>query len=289
MPSRAAEMVVRDASGDFDEPLVFSALDADVAGEIERAQAAAGRFVVSNARNHRMDPGVPLVVPEVNAEHLALLDAQDLGPGRIVTNPNCSTIGLVLALKPLADAFGVERAHVVTMQAISGAGLAGPTSFELFDNLIPFISGEEEKIESETQKILGDLNGDAIVPHAMRVSAQTTRVPVIDGHTETVSIGFEEIPSMDAVRGALAAFRGEPQRLELPTAPPAPIVCVDAPDRPQPRLDAERGRGMAITVGRIRRCAVLDLKLVALGHNTIRGAAGAAILNAELMVAGGIL
>jgi aspartate-semialdehyde dehydrogenase len=267
--------------------LVFSGLDAAAARDIEPAFAAAGHIVVSNARSFRMEPDVPLVIPEVNPDHLRLIDRQrrDRGwPGAIVTNPNCSTVVLAIVLAALRQ-FGISHVMVTTLQAVSGAGYPGVASLDIVGNVIPFISGEEEKMESETQKILGDLNGDAVAPHPMRVSAQTTRVPVIDGHTEAVSIGFQEPPSIAAVRDALAAFRGEPQRLELPTAPTAPIVCVDAPDRPQPRLDAERERGMAISVGRIRTCTVLDLKLVALGHNTIRGAAGAAILNAELMVA----
>jgi aspartate-semialdehyde dehydrogenase len=271
--------------------LVFSALDAAAAKDIEPAFAAAGHIVVSNARSYRMQPDVPLLIPEINGDHLALLEHQQAirgWKGAIVTNPNCSTVVLSIVLAALAR-FGLSRVMVTTLQAVSGAGYPGVASLDIVGNVVPFISGEEEKIESETQKILGTRNGHAVTPHSMVVSAQTTRVPVIDGHTEAVSMAFDRSPSPDDARAALASYRGRPQDLRLPSAPCSPIVCHDAPDRPQPRLDVERDRGMSIAVGRIRRCPVLDLKLVALGHNTVRGAAGAAILNAELMVAEGLV
>lgn len=271
--------------------LVFSGLDAGAATEIEPAFAAAGHIVVSNARSFRMDARVPLVIPEVNADHLALIphQRQERGwPGALVTNPNCSTVVLSIVLAALR-AFGITRVMVTTLQAVSGAGYPGVPSLDIVGNVVPYIHGEEEKIESETRKILGTIVDDGIVPHGMVVSAQTTRVPVLDGHTEAVSVAFDQPPSPTDARAALEEFRGRPQDLGLPSAPRAPVICLDAPDRPQPRLDVDRDRGMAITVGRLRACPVLDLKLVALGHNTVRGAAGAAILNAELMKVDGWL
>jgi aspartate-semialdehyde dehydrogenase len=271
--------------------ILFSALDAGAATEIEPAFAAAGHIVVSNARSYRMDADVPLVIPEVNSDHLNLIARQrrERGwTGAIVTNPNCSTVVLSIVLAALRR-FGLSRVMVTTLQAVSGAGYPGVPSLDILGNVIPWISGEEEKMESETQKILGTFERDAVSPHPMVISATTTRVPVIDGHTESISIEFEQRPSIDDVRAVLDAFRGRPQELQLPSAPPAPIVCLDAPDRPQPRLDVERGDGMTISVGRIRPCSILGTKLLALGHNTVRGAAGAAILNAEMMVAEGML
>jgi aspartate-semialdehyde dehydrogenase len=268
--------------------VVFSALDASVAGEIESAFAAAGHFVVSNARNYRMDPLVPLLIPEVNADHLHLLSEQqrDKGwKGGIVTNPNCSTIVLALALAPLR-AFDLQAALVSTMQAVSGAGYPGVPSLDILGNVVPYIGGEEEKIEIETLKILGKNYGRS--PHAAVISAHTNRVAVLDGHIMTISVQLGAKPTSADVIAAMKAFRGRPQQLELPSAPdPAIIVSTDA-SRPQPRLDADRGDGMAVSVGRVRDCKVLHTKFVALGHNTVRGAAGAAILNAELMAADGI-
>lgn len=267
--------------------LVFSALDAAAAQGIEIAFARAGHIVVSNARSWRMDPLVPLLIPEVNAGHLSLLEEQRRQKGwsgAIVTNPNCSTVVLAMALAPLR-AFGLQAAIVTTMQAVSGAGYPGVPSLDIVGNVVPGIAGEEDKMESETQKILGTSGA----PHPVVVSAHTNRVPVIDGHTEAVSVRLERPPSIEGVIEAFRSFRGQPQELKLPTAPPAPILYLDAPHRPQPRLDAERDGGMAVTIGRARRCPVLDLKFVALGHNTVRGAAGAAVLNAELMMAGGLL
>ena len=271
--------------------ILFSALDAGAAKDIEPAFAAAGHVVVSNARSFRMFADVPLVIPEVNPDHLSLIARQrrERGwTGAIVTNPNCSTVVLTVVLAALRK-FGISRVMVTTLQAVSGAGYPGVASLDILGNVVPAISGEEEKMESETQKILGTLERENVTPHSMVVSATTTRVPVIDGHTESVSIELEQRPSLEAVRAALESFRGRPQELRLPSAPPAPIVYMEAADRPQPRLDVERGNGMTVSVGRIRPCSILGTKLVALGHNTVRGAAGAAILNAEMMVAEGML
>jgi aspartate-semialdehyde dehydrogenase len=270
--------------------IVFSALDAAAADELEHAFAAAGHIVLSNARTHRMNPLVPLLIPEVNADHLSLLPAQRRGTGwsgAIVTNPNCATIVLAMALAPMR-AFDLRRVLVTTMQAVSGAGYPGVPSLDILGNLIPYIGGgEEDKIERETVKILGSDGGRSI--HAAIVSAQVNRVPVIDGHTMTVSVELGSRPTPDDVIAALRAFRGKPQTLGLPTAPDPPIVVMDDPARPQPRLDADLGNGMAVSVGRVRACPALTHKFVALGHNTIRGAAGASILNAELMKAEGLL
>lgn len=270
-------------------PILFSALDAAVADRVEAAYARLGHVVVSNARSHRMDPDVPLLVPEVNAEHLALLAGQSFGKGRILTNPNCSTIGLVLALKPLYDAFGLEAVSVVTMQAVSGAGIPGVPSMAILDNLIPLIGGEEEKLEQETLKILGRLSGAGLVEAEIRIGAACNRVPVIDGHTECVSVKLGRPAALAEVAEALRSFEGEPQRLRLPSAPARPIHLLEEQDRPQPRLDRGRDGGMATAIGRLRPCPLFDYKFVLLSHNTLRGAAGGSILVAELALAQGHL
>lgn len=290
-PDGVGELRVEACTPGRGPQLVFSALDAAAAGEIEPAFARAGHIVISNARSYRMDPLVPLLIPEINADHLALIPAQraERGwTGAIVTNPNCSTVVLAMALAPLRR-FGLRSVIVTTLQAVSGAGYPGVASLDILGNVVPGIAGEEEKIESETQKILGRLQAHTVTAHPVVVSAQTTRVAVVDGHTETIAASLETKPSIEDVIEALRSFRGRPQELGLPSAPADPIVWIDAPDRPQPRLDAERGGGMTVTVGRVRVCPVLGVKLVALGHNTIRGAAGAAVLNAELMQADGWL
>jgi aspartate-semialdehyde dehydrogenase len=270
-------------------PLVFSALDAAAAGPLEAALAARGHLVVSNARSHRMEADVPLVVAEVNPGHLALAEARAVTTGgAILTNPNCSTIGLVLALAPLVEAFGVERVSVVTLQAISGAGLPGVSAYALADNVIPFIAGEEEKLESEPLKIFGRLDAGVVQPATLRVSAQCNRVGVVDGHTLCVSVALARPADAEALRQAWRGFRGEPQRLALPSAPSQPIHDLgDEP--PQPRLHRDREGGMATLVGRLRPCPLLDYRFVALTHNTLRGAAGGSILLAELAVAKGLL
>ncbi len=266
--------------------LVFSGLDSSVATEIEAAFAQAGHVVVSNARNYRMEATVPLLIPEVNGDHLTLLDSQRAAKGwsgSIVTNPNCAVIVLAMALAPLRQ-FGLTTCAITTLQAISGAGYPGVASWDILGNVVPHIGGgEEDKVEAEPKKILGRLNGGAVEDHPVVVSATTTRVPVHNGHTGSISVALEQKPELDAIINAWSSFKGEPQRLDLPTAPPNPIVYLQEANRPQPALDANRDGGMTVTVGRLRRCPVLGYKFVALGHNTIRGAAGAAILNAELM------
>jgi aspartate-semialdehyde dehydrogenase len=272
--------------------LVFSGLDSSVAGEIEAAFAQAGHTIVSNSRNHRMEQTVPLLIPEVNADHLALLAAQRAAhgwKGQIVTNPNCAAVVLAMALAPLRQ-FGLKATTVTTMQAISGAGYPGVASWDILGNIIPYIGGgEEEKIETETRKILGCLRDGRVDPHELVISAQTTRVGVPNGHTGSISVRLDQRPPAEALIDAWRSFRGRPQQLKLPSAPPEPIVYLTEANRPQPSLDVDRGRGMTVSVGRLRPCPVLDYKFIALGHNTIRGAAGAAILNAELMHSEGLL
>jgi aspartate-semialdehyde dehydrogenase len=271
--------------------LLFSAMDASVATEIEQAFASAGHIIVSNSRNHRMDADVPLLVPEINADHLGLIPDQQRRrgwKGQIVTNPNCSTVVLVMALAPLKQ-FGIERVVVTTMQAISGAGYPGVASMDINANVVPFIGGEEEKMQQETQKILGDFSGTAIEALAAKVSAHCNRVPVVDGHTITVSVELKKKPSEEDLLRAWRSWRGIPQQKSLPSAPPCPVIYMREPDRPQPRRDVERENGMAVFIGRLRKCPVLDYKFVALGHNTVRGAAGAAVLNAEVMKSEGYL
>jgi aspartate-semialdehyde dehydrogenase len=288
IPDDAAGRIVEACTPGRGPRVVFSALDASVAGDIEQAFAAAGHFVVSNARNYRMDPLVPLLIPEVNPDHLRLVPEQQQSKGwrgAIVTNPNCSTVVLAMALAPLRQ-FDLTSVFVSTMQAVSGAGYPGVPSLDILGNVVPFIGGEEEKIESETLKILGESGGRR--PHAAIISAHTNRVAVIDGHIMTVSAALGTRPAIDEVITALREFRGRPQELALPSAPTPPIVVTMESTRPQPRLDADRGDGMAVTIGRVRPCKITHTKFVALGHNTVRGAAGAAILNAELMAAEGV-
>ncbi len=290
-PANVADQIVEECKPGNAPRLLFSATDAAVATEIERSFAQAGHVVVSNSKNHRMDQDVPLVVAEVNGDHLKLVPGQQRlrgWKGQIVTNPNCSTIGLVMALAPMKQ-FGITKVIVTTMQAISGAGYPGVASMDIMGNVIPFIGGEEEKMQIETQKILGDFAGDRIEPLAAKVSAHCNRVAVVDGHTEAVSVEFSAKPSVADLRKALESFRGVPQQRELPSAPAQPIIYMEEPNRPQPRKDAERERGMAAFVGRLRECPALDYKFVVLSHNTIRGAAGAACLNAELMHSEGML
>jgi aspartate-semialdehyde dehydrogenase len=291
MPDAVTDLTVEAAEPGRAPKLLFSALDAGVAGEIEQTFAAAGHIVVSNARNHRMDPVVPLLVPEINADHLRLLAAQRRQKGwrgAIVTNPNCSTVFLSMALAALRP-FAPTAATVTTEQATSGAGYPGVASLDILGNVVPFISGEEEKLESEPRKILGSLEGGRVELHPVRISAQTTRVPVVNGHTEMISVQLGQQPPQEDVREAFIRFCGRPQQLDLPTAPARPVIYLHEPDRPQPRLDVDREGGMTVFVGRLRPCPVLGYKFVALGHNTVRGAAGAAVLNAELMAAEGLL
>jgi aspartate-semialdehyde dehydrogenase len=269
--------------------IVFSGLDSSVAGDVETAFAKAGYIVISNAKNHRMDPTVPLLIPEVNPDHLELVKKQKFIPtahdkkGMIITNPNCSVIGLVMALKPLVDAFGVEAVQVVTMQAISGAGYPGVASLDIMDNVIPFIQGEEDKIETEPLKILGQLRGELIVPASMVISAQCNRVAVSDGHLACVSIKLRSKASAADVLHAWNTFTSVPQRLNLPMAPVKPLQYLDHQAHPQPKLHRHLDKGMSVAIGRLRECPLFDYKFAILSHNTVRGAAGAAILNAELL------
>jgi aspartate-semialdehyde dehydrogenase len=291
MPSTASDIIVSDSKPGSAPQLVFSAMDASVATEIERAFAQAGHMVVSNSRNHRMETDIPLLVPEVNPSHLSLCKQQKKNrgwSGMIVTNPNCSTIVLTMALAPLAQ-FGIERLIAATLQAVSGAGYPGVASMDIIANVIPFIGGEEEKMQQETQKILGGVENGQSIPLKAKVSAHCHRVPVVDGHTVATSVEFADKPSLAAARNAIETFRGLPQERNLPSAPVRPVIYMAEQDRPQPRRDASRERGMAAFVGRLRECPVLDMKFVACGHNTIRGAAGAAVLNAELMVSEGLI
>lgn len=292
-PSLVESLVVQPPFPPLDCELVFSTLPSGVARESESAFAAAGYPVISNSAALRMDPDVPLLIPEVNPEHLALLDRQGNGHnangGFVVTNPNCSTIVLTLALAPLHTHFGVEAVVATTMQAVSGAGYPGVASLDITDNVLPFIENEEEKIERETLKILGDYRDHKVSEAAMLVSAQCHRVNVSDGHTVAVRVKLGRRAETHEVRQAFETFTGIPQQLRLHSAPQRPIIVRDEPDRPQPRLDRDAGGGMSVTVGRIAPDRVLDYRFVALGHNTIRGAAGAAILNAELLIATGRL
>lgn len=292
LPDAVARLTIQRCAPPLAGRVVFSALDADIATEIEQAFARAGAFVVTNTKSHRMAPDVPLLIPEVNADHLPLIDAQRRGrgwPGAILANPNCSTAALVTALAPLHRTFGLERLFVSTMQAVSGAGYPGVASLDILGNVIPYIGGEEEKIEAETKKIFGTFDGAAIALEPVIVSAHTNRVPTLDGHLETVSAGFRSKPSVEEAIATLRAFQGDEVVRTLPSSPERPVEVDDRPDRPQTRLDLERGRGMTVTVGRVRPCPLLDLRLVLLGHNTIRGAAGAAVQIAELLKARGCL
>src|SRR5580693_2419828 len=293
IPEAACRLVVKSLVPRLDCDFVFSALDSSVAGGAEEDFARAGYPVVSNSKNHRMDPDVPLLIPEVNASHLDAILAQQQNRGYdggfIVTNPNCSTAGLVLVLKPLADAFGLEKIFVVTMQAVSGAGYPGVASLDIQGNVVPFISGEEEKMEAEPQKLLGKWDGKRFIDAGLGLSAHCNRVPVVDGHLECVSVGLKKIASLDEVREALRNFEVDAELASLPTALRNPVVVLEEENRPQPRRDVNAGHGMAAVVGRVRECPLLDVKLTLLSHNLVRGAAGAALLNAELLAARGFL
>src|SRR5215467_874546 len=280
LPTEIADKVVEAARPGNAPKLVFSGLDSSVAGEIEAAFAQAGHIVVSNSRNYRLFDTVPLLICQTQAQGWS---------GSIVTNPNCAVVVLAMALAPLRQ-FGITSTIITTLQAISGAGYPGVPSWDILGNVIPHIGGgEEEKVEVETRKILGTLNRDSVAYHPMKLSATTTRVPVQNGHTGSISVGLEQKPPAEDVIHAWQSFRGRPQELKLPSAPPEPVLYLNEVNRPQPLLDANRDGGMTVTVGRLRPCPLFDYKFVALGHNTIRGAAGAAILNAELMHREGLL
>ncbi|HXZ80672.1 MAG TPA: aspartate-semialdehyde dehydrogenase [Terriglobales bacterium] len=292
LPARVAGMRISPAVPDGSPKVIFAALDAGIAQELEPAFAAAGRAVVSNSSAFRMQPDVPLVVPEVNADHIRILESQRWwreARGFIVTNPNCSAIGLVMALAPLHRTFGLEKVFAVTMQAVSGAGYPGVASLDILGNVIPYIPKEEEKMEAETRKLLGSVNQTSIHLADFAMSAQCNRVAVEDGHTESVSIKLSQPAEPRQMIEAWNSYRAVPQQMKLPTAPEQPVYYDSSPDRPQPRFDLERGRGMTATVGRLRPCGLLDWKFTVLSHNTIRGAAGAALLNGELLKCQGYL
>jgi aspartate-semialdehyde dehydrogenase len=289
IPESIENLFVKPCDKDLQCKLVFSGLDASVAGEIETNLANAGYIVVSNSRNHRFDADVPLLIPEVNAEHVQILQHQKFGSGKIVTNPNCSTIGLTLALKPLLDAFGLEKINVTTMQAISGAGYPGISSLSIIENVIPFIPGEEEKLEREPLKILGELNKDRIKFLDVAISAQCNRVPVVDGHLLSVQVKLKKYAEAEDLIECWCNFKGEPQKLNLPMAPQKPIHYFPQPSYPQSRLHRNLENGMAISIGRLRKCNIFDYKFTVLSHNTVRGAAGGAILCAELLISKGYL
>src|SRR3981081_848608 len=292
IPAAVAARRRAPATPDGAPKIIFAALDAGIAAELEPRFADAGCAVVSNSSALRMQQDVPLVIPEVNADHIKLIDGQawrKKSGGYVVTNPNCSAIGLVLALAPLQLRFGLESVMAVTMQAVSGAGYPGVASLDILGNVIPYIAKEEEKMEEETRKLLGTTNGTRVVSATFAMSAQCNRVAVEDGHTESVSIRLKSKAKPEAMIAAWNSFRAEPQELQLPSAPKNPVVYFGAPDRPQPRFDIDLGAGMTPAVGRLRPCGVLDWKFTVLSHNTIRGAAGAAVLNAELLKAKGYL
>jgi aspartate-semialdehyde dehydrogenase len=293
IPPKIATIKVSAAVPDNSTPkLVFAALDATAAQQIEPLFAAAGHAVVSNSSAFRMAEDVPLIIPEVNGDHLPLIQTQSWytnNGGFMVTNPNCSAIGLVLALAPLHRRFGIDKIFVATMQAISGAGYPGVPSMDILGNVIPYIAKEEDKMEAESRKLLGSLNGSHVTPADLTLSAHCNRVAVEDGHTESVSIKLKKPAGAEEIIAAWNDFRCLPQKLQLPTAPEQPIIYETAPDRPQPRLDRDRGRGMSAVVGRLRPCNIFDWKFTVLSHNTIRGAAGAAVLNGELLKAQGYI
>ena len=292
IPERAAKMRVNDAAPDGAPKIIFAALDAGIAKELEPKFADAGHYVITNSSAFRMHEDVPLVIPEVNGDHFKLINqqaARKRNGGFIATNPNCSAIGLVMALAPLHRRFGAEAVFVTTMQAVSGAGYPGVASLDILGNVIPYIRNEEEKMEEETLKLLGELNGAGIVPAEFAMSAQCNRVAVEDGHTESVSVRLKTKAKAEEIIAAWNSYRAEPQELKLPSAPERPVVYLEASDRPQPRFDVDMGAGMTTAVGRLRPCGVLDWKFTVLSHNTIRGAAGAAVLNAELLKAKGYL
>ncbi|HZR67084.1 MAG TPA: aspartate-semialdehyde dehydrogenase [Terriglobales bacterium] len=292
VPAKVAEMRVSAANPDGAPKIIFAALDASIAAELEPRFAEAGCAVITNSSALRMAKDVPLVIPEVNPDHTKLIECQSWrrnSGGFVVTNSNCSAMGLVLALAPLHKKFELETVMAVTMQAVSGAGYPGVASLDILGNVIPYIPKEEEKMEEETRKLLGSLNGAGVVLAPFKMSAQCNRVAVEDGHTESISVKFKKKADKENILEAWSEFRGIPQEKKFPTAPDTPVRYVDSSDRPQPRFDVDSGHGMTATVGRLRPCGVLDWKFTVLSHNVIRGAAGAALLNAELLRSQGYL
>lgn len=288
IPADVADLIVKSTDEKLESKILFSGLDAEIAGEVEENYANAGHIIISNAKNHRMNPIVPLAIPEVNHEHLNVIKKQPW-KGGIITNSNCSTMFMAMVLAPLHKAFGIDYVHVTTMQAISGAGYPGVASMDILGNVVPYIGGEEEKMEIEAQKILGDFDGEKITSADFVVSAQCNRVAVFDGHTETLSIKFKNSASPEQVKEVLKNFKGFPQEKKLFSAPEQPILIFEEENRPQPARDIWKNNGMSTSVGRIRKCPINDVKMVIMGHNTVRGAAGAAILNAEAIVEMGLV
>ncbi len=288
VPENVKNMIVKTTEENLESPVLFSGLDSSVAGSVEEHYAHEGHFVISNSKNHRMDNDVPLVIPEINHDHLDIITKQKY-KGAIVTNSNCSTMFLTIAIAPIHRHIGIEAVQVTTMQAISGAGYPGVPSLDILGNVIPYIGGEEEKIEVEPLKILGTVKNGKIEFADFKISAHCNRVPVYDGHTETVSIKLKEKASPEDIVRLLKDFKGIPQELGLPSAPENPIVVFTEKDRPQPARDVWLNKGMSTCVGRIRECPIFDIRMVILGHNTIRGAAGASILNAETMYRKGLV
>jgi len=285
IPQKARELTVGESAPPLDCELVFSSLPGSVAGEVEEEFARAGYPLFSNASSHRMDRLIPLVIPEVNPDHLGLIEGQkeERGwSGFIVNNPNCSAVGLTMVLKPLQIRFGLEKVMVVTQQALSGAGYPGEASLDMVGNVLPSISGEEEKLATEPLKMLGSLREGGIERAEIAISPQCSRVNVADGHLETISFALKKEVGLEDVKRSFSSFRPETEKLDLPSSPKKALVLLEGDDRPQPRLDVERGAGMSTSIGRVRECPVLDYKLVLLSHNTIRGAAGGSLLNAEL-------
>jgi aspartate-semialdehyde dehydrogenase len=289
IPERISNIKVNKCKPILESKIVFSGLDSRIAGEVETDFAQNGYVVISNSRNHRMDENVPLLIPEVNPDHVELVKTQKFGKGFIVTNPNCSVIGLCMAIKPLFDSFGVEQVNVVTMQAISGAGNPNKTNMNIQDNVIPFIPGEEEKIEIEPLKIFGKMNGNKLEYHKLDISAQCNRVNVTDGHLESVQINFSKTASIEAIKNSWQNFSSVPQKLKLPFAPIKPIHYFDEEEYPQPKLHRNIENGMAVSVGRLRADKFFDCRFSVLSHNTSRGAAGGAIICAELLKAKGYI
>jgi aspartate-semialdehyde dehydrogenase len=292
IPARVANMILSAAEPNDAPKVIFAALDSDIAREMEPAFAEAGCAVISNSSAFRMHPNVPLVIPEINADHIKLIDTQSWrrnSGGFMVTNSNCSVMGLAIALAPLQKAFGIEAVLAVTMQAVSGAGYPGVASMDILGNVVPYIKNEEEKMQEEAGKLLGKLKGREIIPASFVLSAHCNRVAVEDGHTESISIKLKKRATPEKIIAAWREYRGMVADLKLPFAPADPIFYDERPDRPQPRLDIERGHGMTVSCGRLRPCTLLDWKFTMLSHNTIRGAAGAALLNAELLKAKGYL
>jgi aspartate-semialdehyde dehydrogenase len=288
IPEEVRHLVVKSTDDTLDSKILFSGMDSSVAGPVEEKYAHAGHIVISNSKNHRTDKDVPLIIPEINHDHFDIVKTQPY-KGGIITNSNCSTMFLAMVMAPLHREIGIEALLVTTMQAITGAGYPGVASMDILGNVIPYIGGEEDKVETEAQKILGTVKDNEIVPADIAVSAHCNRVAVFDGHTETLSIKFKRKTTVEEVKKVMREFRGLPQEMGLPFAPENPIIIFEEDDRPQPARDVWKSKGMSTCVGRVRECPVLDIKMVILGHNTVRGAAGAAILNAETYVKKGYL